>query len=72
MARIVINVPDDQLSELSETLTAMGYKIAEEEFDVPDWHRQIVHSRLQNTSDKEYRSWEEVKKSFKEKYGIDN
>jgi hypothetical protein len=72
MARVVINVPDDKLNELNETLTALGYTVAEEEFAVPEWHKKIVLSRINTTSDTDYRSWEEVKNKLKEKYGMGN
>jgi|GEM_PF-1696995 len=72
MARIVVNVPDEKIAEFNEAISALGYKLTEEEFEIPESHKQIVLERIRKNTDQDYVSWQEVKNRFREKYGIDN
>lgn len=72
MVRIVVNVPDEKLAEFNEAISSLGYQLAEEEFEIPEAHKQIVLERIRNNSDEDYVSWQEVKNRFREKYGIGN
>lgn len=66
MARIVINVPDEKLAEFNQAMNSMGFKSKEEDFVVPEWHKEIVRESIRNTKEEDYIPLEEIKK----KYGI--
>jgi len=34
-------------------------------FDIPQWHKNIVRERIENSSDDDYISWKETKKLLK-------
>jgi hypothetical protein len=66
MARIVVNVPDEKLAEFTQAMNAMGFRSREEDFVVPEWHKEIVRESIKNTKEEDYIPFEEIKK----KYGI--
>lgn len=66
MARIVINVPDEKLAEFNQAMQSMGFQPKEEDFVVPEWHKEIVRESIRNTKEEDYIPLEEIKK----KYGI--
>lgn len=69
MARIVVNVPDEKLAEFNKIMNTMGFKSKEEDFIIPEWHKEIVRERIRNARDEDYIPWEEVKKRLDNKYG---
>lgn len=69
MARIVVNVPEEKLSEFNQAMNKMGFQPKEEDFVVPEWHKEIVRKRIRNTKEEDYIPWEEVKKELDIKYG---
>lgn len=69
MARIVVNVPDEKLTEFNQAMNTMGFQSKEEDFVVPEWHKEIVRERIKNTKEEDYIPWEEVKKKLDIKYG---
>lgn len=62
MARIVINVPDEKLAEFNQAMNALGFKSKEEDFVVPEWHKEIVRESIRNTKEEDYIPLEEWKK----------
>lgn len=66
MARIVINVPEEKLAEFNQAMNKMGFQPKEEDFVVPEWHKEIVRKSIRNTKEEDYIPFEEIKK----KYGI--
>lgn len=66
MARIVINVPDEKLEEFNHAMNTMGFKSREEDFVVPEWHKEIVRESIRNTKEEDYIPFEE----FKKKHGL--
>ena len=36
-----------------------------DDFDIPQWHKDIVRERIENSSDDDYISWKETKKLLK-------
>lgn len=70
MARIVINVPDEKLAEFNQAMNSMGFKSKEEDFVVPEWHKEIVRESIRNTKEEDYIPYDEVKRRLDIKYGI--
>ncbi len=35
------------------------------DFDIPEWHKDIVRERIENSNDDDYIDWEEAEKHFK-------
>lgn len=66
MARIVVNVPDEKLAEFNQAMSSLGFQPKEENFIVPEWHKEIVRESIRNTKEEDYIPFEEIKK----KYGI--
>lgn len=70
MPRVVINVPDEKLAEFNQVMHSMGFQPKEEDFVVPEWHKEIVRESIRNTKEEDYIPWEEVKRKLDIKYGI--
>jgi hypothetical protein len=66
MARIVVNVPDEKLPEFNQAMSKLGFQPKEEDFVVPEWHKEIVRESIRNTKEEDYIPLDEIKK----KYGI--
>lgn len=64
MARIVINVPDEKLTEFNQAMNKLGFQPKEEDFVVPERHKEIVRERIRNTKEEDYIPWEQVKKDL--------
>lgn len=64
MKRVIVTIPDDRLAEFHKTMSAMGFKSKEEDFVVPEWHKEIVRERIKNTKEEDYIPWEQVKKDL--------
>lgn len=69
MARIIVNVPDEKLTEFNTVMNAMGFRSTEEDFVVPEWHKEIVRERIRTTPEEDYIPWEEVKRQLDLKHG---
>ena len=69
MPRVVINVPDEKLAEFNQVMQQMGFQPQEENFTVPEWHKDIVRERIRTAKEEDYIPWEEVKRKLDEKYG---
>lgn len=69
MARVVINVPDEKLSEFKEVMAAMGFRATEQDFIVPEWQKELVRERIRNEKEEDFIPWEEVKRKLDLKYG---
>lgn len=62
----MINVPDEKLPEFNQAMNKMGFQPGEEDFVVPEWHKEIVRESIRNTKEEDYTPFEEIKR----KYGI--
>ena len=69
MARIVVNVPDEKLLEFNQAMNRLGFQPKEEDFVVPEWHKEIVRESIRNTKEEDYIPLEEVIKKLDIKYG---
>jgi hypothetical protein len=64
MKRIIVNVPEKKFDEFLKLMAENGYKTQEEDFDIPEWHKEIVRERIRTAKEEDYIPWEEVKKNL--------
>ena len=64
MKRVIVNVPDDKLEEFLRLMNSIGCEIAEEDFEIPEWHKEIVLERIKNTKEEDFIPWEQVRKDL--------
>ena len=64
MKRIIVNVPDQKFDEFLKLMTDNGYKTQEEDFDIPEWHKEIVRERIRTTREEDFIPWEQVRKDL--------
>lgn len=69
MAIIIVNIPDEKLAEFDQAMNKMGFKSKEEDFVVPEWHKDIVRESIRNTKEEDYVPLEEVIRKLDIKYG---
>jgi uridine kinase len=67
--RITLDISDTnsiKATPLIEYLKSLDFVsiISEDEYAVPDWHKQIVEERLANSDSSKLLDWEEVKGTF--------
>ena len=64
MKKIVVNVPEHNLDAFLQLMASNEFKVVEEDFIVPEWHKEIVRERIRNNKDSDYIPWEQVKKNL--------
>jgi len=65
---VTINVPDSKFDKLMEFLSDNFGDVTvnqTEDFDVPEWHKEIVRERFKNGKDEDFIPWEEARKKLK-------
>lgn len=65
---ITINVPDNKFDELMEFLSKNFGNITinqTEDFDVPEWHKEIVLKRIKNSKDEDFFSLDDLDDKIK-------
>lgn len=65
--RITIDIKDTEAPFLIELLEQLNYVsiIRDENFEVPEWHKEIVLNRIKTAKPENYISWKEMKKQLK-------
>jgi len=65
---VTINVPDNKFDKLMEFLSKNFGNITvnqTEDFDVPEWHKEIVLKRIKNAKEEDFIPWEEARKKLR-------
>lgn len=65
---LTINVSDSKINQLIDLLSKNfgAVTVTEaEDFVVPEWHKEIVRERIQNTKQEDYVPWEQARKQLK-------
>lgn len=66
MAEIFVKVPDNQVLFVLDLLKKLGYAVAnDQDFEVPDWHKDIIRQRVKKTSKDNFVDLKTVKKSVR-------
>lgn len=61
MNRVVVNVPDEKMQAFEEAMLNLGIqKRNEEDFDIPEEHKNLVRKIKAETKPEDYRPWDEV------------
>ena len=47
-----------------KAMESMGFSTTEEDFEIPEAHKELVRERIRNNKDSDYIPWEEVKKNL--------
>lgn len=68
--RLTLNIPEDNSTKaiaLIEYLKSLDYVILEQEDEilVPEWHKEIVRKRVQQSKPNQLLEWDKVKENFK-------
>ena len=62
MAHLTIDIPEQQLNFFKELVSKLGFKIAEQ--DVPEWQKEIVRKRIEESNPDELINWDTAKNQF--------
>ncbi len=71
--QLVLNIPDKALNKarpLIEFLKSLEFLTVEQsadDFQVPEWHKQIVEGRIRTATPESFKPWSRVKKQLKHK-----
>lgn len=64
MRQITINIPDNKFQFFVELVQQLGFETNEEPV-VPEWQKQVVRQRMNETPTSAYMTWEEVEQKLK-------
>ncbi|HTF04890.1 MAG TPA: hypothetical protein VK826_12775 [Bacteroidia bacterium] len=64
MKRIIVNVSDEKFDDFMKIIESQGLNIVEEDFEIPEWHKEIVRERIKNTKEEDFIPWEQVRKDL--------
>lgn len=64
MKRVIVNVPDEKFDDFLKIIESLGLSIVEEDFEIPEWHKEIVRERIKNTKEEDFIPWEQVRKDL--------
>lgn len=72
MKHLTISIPDNLYSSFLKLVKHLpDVTIREEEdFTVPEWQKEIVRQRIKNAKPENFKSYSEVQKNLKKKYGL--
>ena len=70
--QLVLNIPDKARSKakpLIDFLKSLDFLTIEgsEDFEVPEWHKEIVAQRMKTANPESFKPWNKVKKQLKHK-----
>ena len=71
--QLVLNIPDKARNKalpLIEFLKSLEFLTIEqntEDFEVPEWHKEIVTQRMRTATPESFKPWSQVKKQLKHK-----
>ena len=65
--KITLNIEESKAPFLLELLNSLDYVTidGDENFEVPEWHKEIVLERIRTAKPEDYISWDEAKKKLK-------
>lgn len=71
MNRVVVNVPDEKMQAFEEAMLKLGIqKRQEQDYEIPEEHKNLVRRIIATTKPEDYRPWgeamEEIRKDFEE------
>lgn len=64
MRRVIINVPEQRYEEFLNAMNGLGFIPAEEDFEIPEWHKEIVRESIRNTKEEDYIPFEVIKTKY--------
>jgi len=65
MKEITLNIPENKLRFFMELFKQLGLEIKNnEDYLIPDEHKEIVLNRIKNTKEADLLNWEDVKDDF--------
>lgn len=74
MKQIVLSVPDNKFNFFMELVQNFKFVKIEKtiensnEFEVPEWHKEIIRERIKSSKPEDMLSWEDVEKKLDAKY----
>ena len=72
MKHVTIGIPNKQYAMVLKLVKSLpDITIREEEdFVIPEWQKEIVRQRIKNAKPENFKSYSEVQKNLKKKYGL--
>ena len=64
MKEITLKVPDTKLRFFMELFKQLGLEVSDEEFVIPEEHKEVVLERIQNTKEEDLLNWDDIKDDF--------
>lgn len=64
MKTITLQIPDNKLEFFLKLVEELGLSVTqknEEDIKIPNWHKEEVEKRLQNTPKNEYKNWDSLR-----------
>jgi hypothetical protein len=63
--KLTLNVKDEKASFFIELIQNLDFVQMNDDFDIPEEHKQIVMERIKNASPDKLFKWENIKDNFK-------
>lgn len=65
MKEITIRIPDEQVDFVMELIAQLGLEAAEDDYEIPEEHKEIVRERIRKSKPENLIPWEEARKQLK-------
>ena len=67
MKQFLVTIPDNQVASFTKYVQEHQFDVImpDTDFEVPEFHKEIVRERMKTTSDKDFTDWSTVKKSLR-------
>jgi alcohol dehydrogenase YqhD (iron-dependent ADH family) len=62
MKEITLKIPDTKFRFLMELFNQLGIEVLQNDYTIPEEHKEIVRERLKNAKDEDFTPWEEARK----------
>ena len=65
--KVTLDIEESKAPFLLELLNSLDYVTIDgnENFEVPEWHKEIVMNRIKTSKPEDYIPWDEAKKNLK-------
>jgi hypothetical protein len=65
--KVTLDIDDSKAAFLLELLSSLDYVTidTDTQFEVPEWHKEIVRQRIKDATPNDYITWDEMKKKIK-------
>lgn len=64
MKQVTLSIPEDKYDFFMELMTSIDF-VSVENHPIPESHKRLVRDRIKNSNQEEFKTWKEIRGSFK-------